>query len=170
MILAKEKISYADYQDYSRKTRKRVKKVRKFKKNPKLLFALLIIATFVLGLFLASKYAQLAISGYQIGKMKDNLAKLQMENEQLSLQVTKLQSLDRIEKVAVEKLGMMEPEGVQYIAVEPINVKTGSNMATANQVKTTEAKATDGNRLFNAITTMVGSFTGKMTAAEAGGR
>lgn len=167
MLLAKEKVNYYDVADYGRKTRKKIKTTRKYKKNPKVLLILFIIAAFLMGLFLASKYAQLAISGYEIGKMKDSLSKLQMQNEQLTLEVAKLQSLDRIEKIAVEKLGMGKPEGIQYVAVEPITGSPSREEAGREVALNEKALLKGENAFIKAFAVMIGNWSGK---AEAGGR
>ncbi|WP_227767116.1 cell division protein FtsL [Zhaonella formicivorans] len=86
---------------------------------------LLIICAFVTGLALTSRVALFTQKGYQITKLKKEIQSLQTANERLKLEIDQLKSLDRIEKIAVNDLGMTEPtvEDMEFVPVqEPVRV------------------------------------------------
>jgi len=52
---------------------------------------------------------------YEIAKLKQKFEKLYSENRYLRSEVAKKESLERIEKIAREKLNMVEPKDIIYI-------------------------------------------------------
>lgn len=54
---------------------------------------------------------------YKIVKVRGEIKELQSERAELELQVQELTSLERVERLAVHKLGMIQPEGRRVIEV-----------------------------------------------------
>jgi len=102
--------------DYRKSRRLRQESSRK-----KLAITGTVLACFVLGLFISYYFAKVIILGYKITVTEKELAQLQMENEYLAGEIDKLSSLDYIEKVAKNELGMIEPgkDDIIMIAVAP---------------------------------------------------
>lgn len=132
MLLAKEKYDYYHLEEVfpggGARPKRRKRQARKVL-NERSLYVWLVLIFFVAGLFVVSRYAQLAVSGYQLVKMKKQLSALQAEHDQLLLTVERLQSLDHIEKVATEKLGMQKPDlvaGVELLPEEPTKDKAAT--------------------------------------------
>ncbi|MFQ5508514.1 MAG: cell division protein FtsL [Leptospirillia bacterium] len=55
--------------------------------------------------------------GYRIEKTRTELSHLRHKRGELLLEVARLSSLDRVERIARERLGMTEPEPVQMVRV-----------------------------------------------------
>jgi len=72
---------------------------------------ILPLLIFILGLalFMAWRQTTIVRVGYEIDRLKNQVALARAERDRLQLEVTRLESLDRIEKVATERLGMVRP-------------------------------------------------------------
>jgi cell division protein FtsL len=59
----------------------------------------------------------LAQTGFKMAQLRDEMAAAESENAKLVLKVAKLSSTERIERVAIEELGMVQPKSqdVRYI-------------------------------------------------------
>lgn len=169
MILARERFDYYEQPlqiDRGRKT----KKVMRFKLRTRALYAGIILLAFFLGLGLTWRYAQVTTTGYEIVRMKKDLKAMELENQQLQMQMKNLQSLQRIETVAVNKLGMVKPDpeaGVQFVAIE--SIKGSSSKPTAGQADfhARMVKNSDSVNIIRAFTNLVAGWNGGQTAAEA---
>lgn len=65
----------------------------------------------------------LAESSFRMARMRDQLVKEEGRHARLVLKTAKMNSAERIERVAVEELGMVYPERVEYIVA---NVRGGA--------------------------------------------
>lgn len=171
LILAKEKYDYYDLEQISRPSTQ-VRKVRKlkYKKNPRTFAVIVVMTFFLMGLGLAARYAQLTTAGYKINNLKKQVSSLQNENDQLDLQVKKMESLNRIETIAVDKLGMQKPnaqEGVQFLAIDPAeNSKSkGNNTQLARNEQTTKSKAQKKTGLLQAFANLIDDWKGDAKAS-----
>lgn len=63
----------------------------------------------------------LAQTGFKMDTLRREIATAESEHARLVLKVAKLSSKERIEQVAIEQLGMVQPQQVSYIVA---NVKT----------------------------------------------
>lgn len=78
-------------------------------------------------------------SGYELVAMKMQVASMERENEALHLDVAKLKSPERIERIATEQLGMFLPS-VVYHAQEPTSgITNEANTASDPHSKSTSA-------------------------------
>lgn len=125
MILAQEK--YAVNHIKEEKKKGFVKK-QKPAKNVlvKTLVIGIIFSIFFLGILLTAQYAKIASTGFEVLQLKQEIASLETANERLYLQALQLRSLNRIEEIAVTKLGMIyaEPSEKQQLAVAYNNKMT----------------------------------------------
>lgn len=169
MILARERFDYYE-QPLRVNQAHRTKKVMRFKGRTKVLYAGIFLLAFLLGLGLTWRYVQVTTTGYEIVRMKKDLKAMEVENQQLQVQVENLQSLVRIESVAVNKLGMIKPDpkaGVRFVAIES-NKSTGTPPAAGQTgVRKGTAESSDSMNIIKAFTELVAGWTGKETAAEA---
>ena len=80
---------------------------RKIKK-----FRLLTIFTFsfLLCLVVVGQYSSLVILNYQLSAAREELAVVQSASRELELEVGRLSTIGRIDQIAREELGMVEPE------------------------------------------------------------
>lgn len=56
---------------------------------------------------------------YTVKRLEDQLISLRTQRDQLQLEASRLQSLDRIESVARGELGMSEPHDTSFVAMAP---------------------------------------------------
>lgn len=78
-------------------------------------------------------------SGYELVKMKTQVASLEKENEVLHLDVAKLKSPARIERIAKKELGMVLPSVVYHAQTSSEGNLIQTNMTAAKNNKTTPA-------------------------------
>lgn len=171
MILAKEKSNYYDQHDYSPRPRKRVRKVKKVKKNHKAVYVFVVLVAFLMGIFFTARYAQVAMQGYKINQLKEHLAAIQADNQRLQMEANRLASLDRIEKIAMSDLGMVKPEGVQFVAVENVNSLNNTPVEPENRaIKTAAVTNQDSkvNPVLENLVKFLNEKKGQLEKAEAG--
>lgn len=73
----------------------------------------------------------LAQTGFKMDTLRREIASAETEHARLVLKVAKLSSKERIEQVAMEELGMVQPKRISYIVA---NVKTrGSDFLAQEQ-------------------------------------
>jgi len=137
MIVAREKTGWHQTGADGEKPARQVKRPRKSPK-PRLdrwLVTGMVLVFFLTGLLITYYYARLFSLSYQISRLEKELAGLKVENHSLEEEVSRLASLDRVEALAVNKLGMVRPEGGRVLVVTlPENQKgapgTGVNERT----------------------------------------
>lgn len=74
------------------------------------LYLPVLVFVLALALLMVSRQAAIVRVGYQIDQLKNQVTVAKAERDSLQLEVTRLQSLDRIEKVATSRLGMVRPQ------------------------------------------------------------
>ncbi len=131
MVLAEKKsVSYQVHQEHQKKKQL----VRK--NNLKTYFGaiVLILSCFATGLCYTSRHARIVALSYKIESLQHEIASLQKENLRLELEIAKLQTPERIEKLAKTKLGMKEPEEV-LLATLPKSSPTGEGKTESNEAE-----------------------------------
>lgn len=105
MILAREQVARPLPQQPQplRRAKKRAVRAERLKLSGMILLAFLCGVTVVLC------QARMAYVGYRLQEFQKELAAVRMENEALAGTVDRLLSADEIERVAVQKLGMVPP-------------------------------------------------------------
>lgn len=96
---------------------RRVRYQRRFRLSPMAAYGVVLILTVSLALLYLSQYALLAHLNLQIASMQGKIKTLERENRDLERQAAYLASLERIERVAREDLGMLPCQQVRYLAV-----------------------------------------------------
>lgn len=108
-----------------RKDRRLVKRSGVRRIAPAMVVGSILVAATVFGVLLAQ--VVLAQSGFKMQKLREEVAKADEEHARLVLKAAKLESPQRIEKVAIEELGMVFPaQNPEYIVA---NVRTRSSRA-----------------------------------------
>lgn len=174
MIVAKKKEYYQEEKQDRRKVRGKGKTPKgslytkkKLKLGP--MISLVFLACMILTVVLSyvAIHAAMAKTAYDINKVKKQIGSLQNENEQLQLQIMNLTSLDRIEEVARNKLGMARPEEVQFVAL-PVTEMPSKN-ATDNYPPTTEETTSKKvASIVDQVYKTISKHMGDDVAAEAG--
>lgn len=109
-------------------------KRRKFRKEYKPTFKLsrigvvvsVVSLTLVLGLLYLSQSNQMATSGYDIAKLQQQQQDLKLQNEQLQIQASRLQSIQSIDS-GIAKSGMVPVSKIDYVPTDSgsvaVNIK-----------------------------------------------
>ncbi|MGI6225218.1 MAG: septum formation initiator family protein [Peptococcales bacterium] len=80
----------------------------------------LIVLMFLTGISFVAQHVWLNFLGFQITEIKKEIIKIQTTNEKLQLKIANFNSLEKIEEVAINQLGMIYPDDktVHYIFQE----------------------------------------------------
>lgn len=97
-----------------RKSKIRMRKRHKGASDTILCVAILV----ALALALTARYAAIAKINFEISRLDKDLAELRAENERLEIQISRLTSLERIEEIAMNKLGMKKPQEIRTLACD----------------------------------------------------
>lgn len=92
----------------------------------------LTLVLFAMGLLYTYQHNRVIYLGYRINATKQRIAALQTDNKRLELKIAGLQSPERVEKIAREKLGMKEPDGMLLAS---ISSKTDYSQTSPEKVK-----------------------------------
>ncbi len=90
---------------------------RRFKKVKTLL---ILTTCFLLSLVVVAQYSSLVILNYQLSSARHELSSTVESSRKVELEVAQLSSINRIEEIAKDELGMVEPDPGQ------VNVITAS--------------------------------------------
>ncbi len=85
---------------------------------------LAILAGFVLVMLYTYQTTRIITLGYQAEKLQSGISDLQTENNQMELEIAKLQTPERVEQIATTKLGMQEPQDFMVVSFSPGQVSS----------------------------------------------
>ncbi|MGI6406763.1 MAG: hypothetical protein ACOX2E_09995 [Syntrophaceticus sp.] len=116
MVLAEEK-SYARQPSRRPKKRKIAKRQQRQKLVVYLQLTAIILSCFGIGIFYIYKHHQVTALGYRVEENRQRVAVLQRDIKQLELEAAELQCPERVEEIAINKIGMDKPENVLLAAL-----------------------------------------------------
>ncbi len=169
MILAREKLDYESSQSIAQQSQAKPKaKSHKLSVNQKIILISLVLSCFITGCFVAYYYAQVAYMGYKIDLMQAKLADLRLECHSLEQKVNELTSLEKIEAIAVNELGMVKPDQENVVLVDKeclttsnetlkqtLAQKQGQNMESVTLPQQPEKETNPRNRFLQAFTDLM---------------
>ncbi|QDR80378.1 cell division protein FtsL [Sporomusa termitida] len=128
------------------------KKIRKADKQLRTKCLILVVIAIVMAAVTTMQSAAIVQSGYDLVKIKGQVAKLEKENELLRLDIAKLKSPQRIEEIAVKELGMIVPKNAYYASAaaadSPAQAVPARDTGVAEQllgaIKLNKAEASKG--------------------------
>ncbi len=85
--------------------------------NPVIKTGIVVIVVVALGLGLVYRQTIITTRNREISNLRNSYSQLQDENNHLKIQVARLSSLARIEKIAVEELNLRSPRPNQIVVV-----------------------------------------------------
>ncbi len=88
------------------------------RRSPVTRFTLVLMGLLALFTLYLSQYALVAFYNHRVSILEQEVNLLQHENQELQKQMRELGSLERIERIAVEELGMVPAQDVRYVQVE----------------------------------------------------
>lgn len=112
----------------------------------------LVLIAVVMAAITTMQSAAIVQSGYELVKIKGQVAKVEKENELLRLDIARLKSPQRIEEIAVKELGMIVPKNAYYAsaatAATPAPAEPAGDAGVAEQllgaIKLNKAEASKG--------------------------
>ncbi|MBA2312097.1 MAG: cell division protein FtsL [Actinobacteria bacterium] len=97
---------------------------------PVAIAVVILVGTTVFGVLL--EQVILAQSAFKMAGVRDHLSKSEARHQALLLEMTRLESPARLERVARDELGMTQSSAVEYIAAE-VPLRRGIMVATSSQ-------------------------------------
>ncbi len=77
----------------------------------------LLLCLIAISIGLISQYGRVLAGNYQLEKMRKEIVSLQEEKEFLSIEVNRLNCLERVESIALDELGLQYPEQKQWLVL-----------------------------------------------------
>lgn len=105
-----------DLQVVRRKKRGLIQRGSGRRMAPLVVISVILIAATVFAVLLAQ--VTLAQSGFKMAEMRERMTKAEARHAELVLKVAKLGSSERIERYALDRLGMIYPAEVRYIVAD----------------------------------------------------
>lgn len=159
MIVAREQVRQ-DYNVYRKEKQKRAafKQGKSLNRRRRVGLTALVLLAFVTGVVISFYYAQVLVTGYRIHYLQNKLAALQKETDDLQGEIARLNSMERIEKVATQKLGMVRPGSSDVIKVgvtsaAPVQRTGGSEIIQRDKGKPGQQE--EGSWVIQAFTDLV---------------
>lgn len=91
-------------------------------RNPLVAASALVALFGMLALLYVAQAGSLVDTNYNIARLKQEQAYIQASNEQLRLEIVKLQAMERLEREA-QLRGMVKPKDFLYVQIEPVTKK-----------------------------------------------
>ncbi|MFZ5647238.1 MAG: cell division protein FtsL [Bacillota bacterium] len=116
MVVAQERYDHYSLPEEDSRMNRHLRRSR-LPREGKLALLGLVLLTFCTGLMIAYYYTQVLITAHKTSSLGNELAALRQETISLSEEVDRLNSLDRIEYVATNKLKMVKPGSKDVVVV-----------------------------------------------------
>lgn len=136
-------------------------KIIKSSTKVKLFMCSLTLISFIMGLALTSLAAHVSAKGQELNSIKRELNSLQINNERLQLEKTRLLALENIEAIAITELGMEKPqfENLKMVTVEEIST-ADALLALHKPYENKELNIADNNFSVSLMTAIANVFSG----------
>lgn len=168
MIVAREKVQYHSLPEVPAvKERPRRRPARRnLVRKEKIALTGLVVLFFCTSVLIAVYYAQVLATGYLLNKTQGELAQLRKESHDLYTRVNQFSSLENVEVLAVNRLGMVKPQSDQVILVQsPAPAARTSSIADpAGGTGQMAAEKHEPNWVIRAFTKMVGRLEASIHA------
>ena len=102
---------------------------------------LVILVTGLVLLLYSMQLGSMTTSGYDLQRLQSERNEWRQRNEQLQLELAKVQSLAWIEVEAVRRLGMEKADRVTFLEIAPPAMAAGAGEAAADQIADNAASA-----------------------------
>ncbi len=93
-------------------------KQSKASKNITFAYCMAIVVTTILGLLYMALITKVYEQNYTLQVLGDKISDIERQNQKLEIEVEKLRSLNRIEKIAINEIGMQLPEKIIYFYID----------------------------------------------------
>ena len=130
-MLVQKKQEYHVYEQEAISPKPKI--VRKADKRLRVKCLLMVIMVAVMAAVTTLQSAAIIQSGYDLVKVKSQVAKIEKENELLRLDISKLKSPQRIEEYATKNLGMVVPKSAYYATVTLPEANQSQNVTATDK-------------------------------------
>lgn len=166
MIVAQDKTcSYGLSYERSEPKPKKMRRLKRSSNSHKFLLLVLVLFSFTLGAMINYYQARVYALGYEICSLQQELAALRVENHDLDEKVQQMASLERVEMLAVNKLGMVKPDSTNVLVLSVDSKAQSFDDVNANAVFDGEPLTGDRKSLllkaFNEFVNRLESMTGR---------
>lgn len=170
-VAAKLNQEYA-YPDYAPSREQYSPKKTQVKRKSAINFQLMVVSAiglvFLTGLFFIMTQAIITNRSDKITQTKAEILDLQNANDRLKLKIAELKSMNRIELIARNQLGMVSPQtgSIEYIAMSD-TADLGQAAAAGDQVNQTAAGESEQHSVLQTISRLVSRYILGVTPAAA---
>ena len=163
MIVAQEKTGYHGFSSAAPRPKK-IRRIKPVSGGARLVLTGLILACFMVGVLITYYCSQVFALGYQISRLQGELEVLRVENHNLDEEVHRLTSLERVEYLATNKLGMVKPDSnnVLVVTVAGETPPTSAAGPDGGQVANSSPAGEEKSRLIRAFTELVNRLENKI--------
>lgn len=163
MIVAQDKTGYYGLSVESPRPRKAHRR-KTMRRGPRMALTGLVLTVFLVGMLITYYFAQVQALGYEISRLDKELSVLRVENHNLDEEVHRLVSLDRVESLAIGKLGMVKPDSnnVLVVAVAGKTPQASDPIGQSGQVAGISPAGEEKSRLIRAFTELVNRLENKI--------
>ena len=172
MIVAREKPQYYSLPELPGEKKQPQKKPvrRSLEWKDKLALTGLVGLFFCSSLLIAFYFAQVLTTGYLMNKTENDLVQLRKESHDLYARVNQFTSLENVEVLAVNRLGMVKPQNDQVILVQSVVPMDQSAVAgtdgtgVEHELSPAAGEKREQNWVIRAFAKMVGHLEASITA------
>ncbi len=164
MVVAQEQPYYTSLPKKSLRARKRTR-VYRLPRRERLVLTGLVLLAFCAAILIVYFSAQVLIAGYQLNKLKKEINDLNIQTQAMTEDLARLTSLERVEKVATTKMGMIKPDTSRMILV-----KTGPPVPDPGQVSLEDGPGEDSGQAPAAVAQEKGNWIIRAFARLVAGR
>lgn len=118
------------------KIKTKAKSGKKNKASYKLKLMGTILVVFLLSFLLVYRFTLVMKLTYDIRNLKTQITEVNNDNENIKIQLAQMNNIKLIEKIAIEKGGMVVPDATQikYVSVKPLTVASEKYSQSAFQM------------------------------------
>ena len=109
------------------------KKTKKRQKSRARLF-LYIVLSFLVGFLLVSRYVIMYETANQLQETKNELGRVETNNQQLRLQIDRAVDLRALEEISVQRFGMTRPERYQLFYIDMNTSNFGERVSSTKDI------------------------------------
>jgi cell division protein FtsL len=129
--------SYPERAPAVKPIRREKKMVRKENRSvPAARYVIIILAVVLVNVLLVTRHNVVLQRGYELKRLSNELTAIHTENERLALTIGQLESLDRIEEIAVSRLGMTRTTQLRLVAFQPTQPADADQPEVASERRT----------------------------------
>ncbi|MFO7819239.1 MAG: cell division protein FtsL [Halanaerobacter sp.] len=136
--------------------------------NLKTMLVIIFIISIIILFFIMyiSQYVQLSRKSLMVEKLEDKKRRLESKKEHLQLEIARLKSLNRVERIAKQELNMEEPDNINYIVIDS-SEEHKNKQGKDNQKITQQQEETKDKLSFN-LEEQVKDWFKDLTTVQAG--